>query len=477
MRSQRVTFLFTSSAPTTTLFSSHIDSSHRPASLLASALVHATVFGLISYGILTAPATINVANDRFAIRHLDLRMPEQRRASRGKPSAAARQVSKALQSATTSAPTAAQQAIHVAAGPQTLLQPDLPIQTETSQAIPVPRVLIWTPRQKVVKNIIAPQPAPPASAQTRPSLDAPSPETDLADFDLAASNTPTPKLPVLPSTTTPIVTLAKNPIQTPPSTTTQQTDQPTPTAVLSISDLQMQDGPVTLPPVNESVRSSNPGTLLGSPAATLDAQDSGTGNNDGTGSGNGADKTIATGPAGTPDGIPADSAPGAVNGNGDGNQATTTQITLPRDGTFSSVIVGETIGDQFPEIPDAWSGRIAYTVYLHVGLARSWILQYSLPRDVDAAAAGNANRIDAPWPYSIVRPNLTPGDVNADALMIHGFVDESGHFDNLSIVFPQACPEAPFVLSSLKQWQFRPASENGQVARVEVLLIIPEELE
>jgi hypothetical protein len=33
------------------------------------------------------------------------------------------------------------------------------------------------------------------------------------------------------------------------------------------------------------------------------------------------------------------------------------------------------------------------------------------------------------------------------------------------------------VLSSLQKWQFRPAMQNGQIARVEVLLIIPEEMD
>jgi hypothetical protein len=33
------------------------------------------------------------------------------------------------------------------------------------------------------------------------------------------------------------------------------------------------------------------------------------------------------------------------------------------------------------------------------------------------------------------------------------------------------------VLDSLAQWQFRPAKQNGQNIKVEVLLIIPEEPE
>jgi hypothetical protein len=76
-----------------------------------------------------------------------------------------------------------------------------------------------------------------------------------------------------------------------------------------------------------------------------------------------------------------------------------------------------------------------------------------------------------------VRPNLPPGSINADALMIHGFINAAGKFENLSVAFPQPFPIAPFVLHALQQWQFRPAKRDGQAAKVEVLLIIPDQLE
>jgi len=76
-----------------------------------------------------------------------------------------------------------------------------------------------------------------------------------------------------------------------------------------------------------------------------------------------------------------------------------------------------------------------------------------------------------------VRPNLAPDSVDADALMIHGFVNQSGHFETLTIVFPQPFPQAQFILSALQKWQFRPATQDGQIARVEVLLIIPADYE
>jgi hypothetical protein len=33
------------------------------------------------------------------------------------------------------------------------------------------------------------------------------------------------------------------------------------------------------------------------------------------------------------------------------------------------------------------------------------------------------------------------------------------------------------VLAALRQWQFRPAQQNGQAAKVDILLIIPEEMQ
>jgi hypothetical protein len=122
-----------------------------------------------------------------------------------------------------------------------------------------------------------------------------------------------------------------------------------------------------------------------------------------------------------------------------------------------------------------WNDRIAYTVYLHVGLAKSWILQYSLPRSAEAAEAGNISRLEAPWPYNIVRPNISADAINSDALLVHGYVNQAGKFESLGISFPPEFRQAQFVLDALNQWQFRPAAQNGQIEKVEVLLIIPEE--
>ena len=92
-------------------------------------------------------------------------------------------------------------------------------------------------------------------------------------------------------------------------------------------------------------------------------------------------------------------------------------------------------------------------------------------------AEGNSIRPDAPWPYQILRPNLAPDDSDSDAVMVHGFIDTEGRFEQLAVVFPPQFAQTKFVLDALQQWQFRPATQNGKSTVVEGLLIIPEEAE
>src|SRR5260370_17385242 len=60
------------------------------------------------------------------------------------------------------------------------------------------------------------------------------------------------------------------------------------------------------------------------------------------------------------------------------NQPTVVHITLPKDGKFGMVVVGSSLAEDYPETVHLWSGRLAYTVYLLIGAANTWILHYSL---------------------------------------------------------------------------------------------------
>ena len=260
----------------------------------------------------------------------------------------------------------------------------------------------------------------------------------------------------------------------------------------------MKEGVATLPPVNESVVVKAPGTLAGqgnaaaapgkdnsSPNPGQGGSTSGPGGNpknpaSASGAGNApAFKVSGPGQVASAGNKPPGPEPGTgTNTDGlDSNQLSTTAVTEPKDGHFSSTVVGNQIEDKFPEVADVWNGRVTYTVYLHVGLSHSWVMQYSVARAADDSAGGPVSHLEAPWPYDIVRPNLSPGAIDAYALMIHGFVNQSGRFEKLSVVFPQSFPQAQSVLAALEKWQFRPALQDGQSAKVEVLLIIPEQFE
>ena len=72
-------------------------------------------------------------------------------------------------------------------------------------------------------------------------------------------------------------------------------------------------------------------------------------------------------------------------------------------------------------------------------------------------------------PFSMIRPNeLSTSD--ADYIVVHGIVTAEGRFDQLALVFPEDLAQKDLLMSSLKRWEFRPASQAGQNAAVEVLL-------
>ena len=154
---------------------------------------------------------------------------------------------------------------------------------------------------------------------------------------------------------------------------------------------------------------------------------------------------------------------------------TTEHIELPPGGRFGVVVVGSSQTAQYPEAAEFWSDRVAYTVYLHVGLPKTWILQYGLASSEQANGTGSVAHLDAPWPFDIFRPNLLAADVNADALMVHGILNVSGKLEQLAVAFPEGYPHASFVVNALSRWKFRPASQDGKPTPVEILLIIPQE--
>jgi len=487
---------FMNSPLTTTLFTENSDYRRPPISFAASFLLHSGVIALIFFGVFYNPPIIERSSiDRLTVRHLELDMPDipPRHAPKDNITYPGRRQPAAHMLASNGAESERSLVMppvpHAKISPQTLVQPDVHTDITLTQEIPLPQIVLWTPARMPVTNIVAPLPAKPPTLDLKPKITRPNQEQNLGNISIASATQPKLNQLLVPSNTTPIVVKGPQQPAPTPATVTQNTAKPTPAAVISLSDIRLKNGSVALPPVNEAAAATTkeaasmtpgpakPVPTTGNGAPGSKAEGNGPGKMEGTHSGAGPANANAGGNPSKFTVAGPDQPTGAANGEGDGDQPTLTAISLPRDGTFSAVIVGNSLEDQYPEIGDVWKGRMAYTVYLHVGLEKSWILQYAPTRASDAAGAGAIVRLDAPWPYSIVRPNLPADAITTDALMVHGYVNNAGRFETLSIVFPTQFPLAQFVLDSLARWQFRPASENGQIAKVEVLLIIPEEFE
>lgn len=459
-------------SPTISLFSAQPELRGQPYTFAVSILAHVVTIGLLCLGILSAPkVTRPVLAERYAVRNLDLHTldtdteMERETASRVKSLLAHSNADKIPSDDRQTAQSALfRQAVQAPRGPQTLVQPDIVKPLTLAVEIPVPTVVLWNGAKTSAKTLVAPPPQKPAVANVKPSIQLPNEAENVSDVGIRASDLASHAQPILPSTTSPLVVRGPKPTPPAPITTAAGSSaRPTPATVMSLSDKRMASGVVMLPPVHESAASNSPGALASRQAfghSNAGGHGNSVGNTGQMEAGQGSNETEAE--------------QGANPGFGQGSQFSVTHITRQQDGHFGAVVVGSSLEEKYPETAELWSGRMAYTVYVPVGLAKSWILQYSLSRADNASAAGNIAHIEAPWPFSIVRPNIAPGAIDADALMVHGVVNQAGRFEQLAVVFPPGFAQAKFVLNSLSQWQFRPAKQNGQNVKVEVLLIIPE---
>lgn len=493
------------SSRTITLFSLQPEPRRSPSALVASVILHGSAISLVLFAFVFSPQFRLNTPDAYLMQHVDLNMPYPPvEKSGGSGSAQAKAPSPGAESpAHEQIEAPASSRIHFMRrklAPQTLINPNVEPDKMLPKETPVPAMLLWSGHRPKVQMITPPRPQPPSIALDKPRLNLPNQESKIAELNIS----PTPfqsKLPMpFTSKSSPVILNRQLEVERIPETGSIASIEPTPAAVLSASDLHMVQGTVVMPAANQSAEGNDKGGLgtgkaanalqhgsgdsnTGSDKSTGKGQ-SGTGSsgktaadNGGGGSGSGSKGSANAGGNGSGQGNGHNAGSGSSNahGSGEGDNGTVTRISVPKNGQFNVVVVGSSLDEQYPETTEVWKGRLAYSVYLHVGLEKNWIMQYSLPRAADSANAGSAH-LDAPWPYYIVRPNLNPDDATSDSVMVHGFVNEAGHFEKLSVVFPTDMGYAreQLVLNALQQWQFRAGSHDGQVAKLEVLLIIPE---
>ncbi|MGB8536667.1 MAG: hypothetical protein WCD57_09665 [Acidobacteriaceae bacterium] len=466
------------------LFADPKPSRRGPSGFLVSMAVHVVVMGSIY---LNLKHGVRVEDEaivhRYTVRLLSLWRPEpmvRRAVENPSTQSPQRGAGDVASGGRPSAPSLPLEVADRIPAPQTLVEPDLPPNLLLPQQIPIPPILMWSPESSTARQILLPPPQETIVANVRPDLTAPNHEVELADVKISANAFVTDKPMLLPSTTSPVVVRGTEGVKQIPETTSRPLGPPVPARVLSLSDLHLERGTIALPMVNETAAVGASDAMA--PAREVNSQDIGNGNKAGKQNGTGAEETPGNqagkgaGPdgVGRPEGVKGgpDSGASQAADVGSRDQPTVTRIVMPKDGKFGVVVVGSSMAEEYPETVGLWGSRIAYTVYLHVGLGKNWILQYSLPQAADNGAPA---RIDAPWPYDIERPGLAPGDFNGDAIIVHGFVNSAGRFEKLAIVFPVEFSQSKFVLGALERWQFRAAMQNGLLTAVEVLLIIPAE--
>ncbi|MGB7190851.1 MAG: hypothetical protein WBD10_11985 [Acidobacteriaceae bacterium] len=362
--------------------------------------------------------------------------------------------------------------------PQTIIQPQVPPEQRTLPNIPIPHAMVWTEGAVTKPKIVTPPPKPPSDIHVKPVLTPPNHELNLSSMPLTSTPFVTEALMPAPGTTVPVQVNGAQPGAQLPVTASKAKAVLSAARVISLSDTKLQDGTAALPVINEVAQADSSGSpLLGGLGRQFSSgNDKSDSRENGSGAGHGAGQsgnhaggvTVDTGTGlqttATPDaGFTIDT------GSGSPNQGETApqHIQLPKGGQYGMVVVGASPEEDYPETADLWDGRLVYTVYLQTNTAQNWILQYSLPKVANDPPSDGA--LSAPWPYDMMRPSLKYQDV----ILVHGFVNEEGKFEKLSIAFPPGLAEAPLLLRTLKQWVFRPAALNGQTTRVEVLLIIP----
>jgi hypothetical protein len=149
------------------------------------------------------------------------------------------------------------------------------------------------------------------------------------------------------------------------------------------------------------------------------------------------------------------------------------RIELPRDSRPPVSVLGESVAGQYPEIANQVQARVVSAIYLQMGLKKSWFLEYWAAQP---GPKGGIGRLDAPWPYMMLRPKLefSPGE---KVILVRGVLTAEGQLQGLSLLLPPHWSQKDRLFEVLAYWKFRPASRNGQPVPVEVLLVIPRQAE
>src|SRR6516164_3032213 len=221
------------------LFAEPSISRRGPGSFALSVVAHAAVIGL-GYYVLTHLPQIEEGSvlERFSVRELDLHATDPLRRPSAEMGSKIPYPGPAL-----GVPAEVTDAMHSllvsATGRQTLVQPAFHTSLALTEATPIPTLVIWTPELTSRKRIVAPLPSPPTASNVTPSLQLPNEEVNLAEMSVTPMDLSTRSQALPVGTTSPIDSYSATLPQMAPETTSSSLEEPTPTALLSLTDLRM----------------------------------------------------------------------------------------------------------------------------------------------------------------------------------------------------------------------------------------------
>ncbi len=473
------------SSDTITLFSRPPQRETGPSAFVVSIVLHSCVFAVLLAG-MRHVTVVDRTNRKYSMRLMNIREPRltwspPRAMARSAPTVARRAPSASGRAGVSGVARQMRISQNFATpkpAPQTLIQPEVPPDRMVLPELPIPQAVVWAPGDITQKKIVPPTPQPPGAFQVRPSLAKPNHELNPAEVSLSSIPLLTEAPMPVPGTTSPVKIDGPTPAKQLPQTASPDTDASA-ARVLALSKNKLETGTAALPVVNEIAQADVEGSpVLAEPGSISQGnEEAGSGGNGtpsghgaSTGNGNGDGVTVHDGSddgTGAGDGV-------SIGGAERGDASTGMEhVKLPKNGQYSMVVVGASDAEDYPQTATLWSGRIVYTVYLQTDTSQNWILEYSLLRTL-GDTPGAAVRPEAPWPYDMLRPNL--GSYK-DEVLVHGFVNAAGQFEQLSVAYPPDFTLSSMLLRALNKWEFRPAMSEGKPARVEVLLIVPGEAE
>jgi len=154
-----------------------------------------------------------------------------------------------------------------------------------------------------------------------------------------------------------------------------------------------------------------------------------------------------------------------------------TRIMHPQDGTFDVVVTQSGGPSEVLGAASGLSGSPVYSVYLHVGDEREWVLTFCQAAIQESRNSRYQVYVEAPAPISppypvhTAVPNSIIGELRSAPLTFHGFITAAGVFRDMAPV--QSGRSSQQLAATFEEWRFRPARKDKLPVEIEVLLILP----